>query len=99
DYLAGFAGGTHFADGRGHLTGALEYEKNEGAGDCYSRAWCAQEYQVVTNPSTATVPKLAGFPANNILPRAHTVAAVVGGLVTNGPLRGTAFRSGGHPHA
>lgn len=98
DYLAGFAGGTKFADGRGHLTAAIEYEKNEGAGDCYSRAWCAQEYQVITNPATATAPKLAGFPANNILPLSHTVAAVVGGLITNGPLRGRAFRPDGTPY-
>lgn len=99
DYLAGIAGGTKFAGDRGHVTVALEYEKNEGTGDCYSRDWCAKEYQVITNPATATVPKLAGFPANNILPLSHTVAAVVGGLITNGPLRGTAFRADGTPYA
>jgi iron complex outermembrane receptor protein len=98
DYRAGVAAGMKFAGGRGHLTGSLEYEQNEGAGDCYSREWCAKEYQVITNPGTATVPKLAGFPANNILPLAHTNAAVVGGLITNGPLRGTAFRPDGTPY-
>ena len=98
DYLAGIAGGTKFAGERGHITAALEYEKNEGTGDCYSRDWCAREYQVITNPATATVPKLAGFPANNILPLSHTVAAVVGGLITNGPLKGTAFRADGTPY-
>jgi outer membrane receptor protein involved in Fe transport len=98
DYHAGVAGGTKFAGSRGHVTAALEYEKNEGTGDCYSRDWC-KEYQVITNPGTATVPKLAGFPANNLLPFAHTVAAVVGGLITNGPLKGTAFRPDGTPYA
>lgn len=98
DYLAGLAGGTKFAGARGHVTAALEYEKNEGTGDCYSRDWCALEYQVITNPGTPTVPKLAGFPANNILPLAHTVSAVVGGIITNGPLRGTAFRPDGTPY-
>jgi iron complex outermembrane receptor protein len=99
DYHAGVAAGTKFAEGRGHLSAAFEYDKNEGAGDCYSRDWCALEYQVITNPATATVPKLAGYPANNILPGAHTVAAVVGGLVVNGPLKGTAFRADGTPYA
>jgi iron complex outermembrane recepter protein len=99
DSHAGIAGGTKFAEGRAHISASFEYEKNEGAGDCYSRDWCALEYQVITNPGTATVPKLAGFPANNILPYAHTVAAVNGGLIVNGPLRGTAFRGDGTPYA
>jgi outer membrane receptor protein involved in Fe transport len=97
DYLAGLAGGTKFAGDRGHVTAALEYEKNKGTGDCYSRDWCAKEYQDITNPGTVAT-KLAGFPANNILPLSHTVAAVVGGLITNGPLKGTAFRPDGTPY-
>ena len=57
----------------GHVLAAVEYEDNEGTGGCYTREWCAREYQDVTNPGTATVPKLAGYPANNILPGTHTV--------------------------
>ena len=98
-YVGSVAGGTKFAGDRGHVTAAIEYEKNDGTGDCYTRDWCAREYQVITNPATATVPKLAGFPANNILPLAHTVSAVPGGLIVNGPLRGTAFRADGTPYA
>src|SRR6185295_4489949 len=71
--------------------------------DCYTRDWCALEYQVITNPGTAST-KLAGFPANNILTQAHTVAAVAGGLIVGGPpasapLKGTAFRADGTPYA
>ncbi|HEV7717298.1 MAG TPA: TonB-dependent receptor [Steroidobacteraceae bacterium] len=99
DYLASFAGGTKFAEDRGHITAAIEYENNKGTGDCYTRDWCAKEYQVITNPTTNTVPKLAGFPANNILPLSHTVSAVPGGLIVNGPLKGTAFRADGTPYA
>ena len=98
DTLAALAGGTEFASGRGHLTGAIEYEDNKGAGTCYSRDWCAAEYQDVTNPATATSPKLAGYPANNILPAVHTVAAVNGGLIVSGPLKGTAFSANGTPY-
>lgn len=108
DYLAGIAGGTELFHGRGHATAAFEYEDNQGTGDCYTRSWCAREYQVITNPGTATVPKLAGFPANNILPSAHTVTAVPGGLivspvrvngkVVNSSLPGTTFQPDGTPY-
>ena len=95
-YHAAIAGGTRL--GPAQFTGALEYEKNEGTGDCYTRDWCAKEYQVITNPGSANIPKLPGYPANNILPQAHTISAVLGGIVTNGPLRGTAFRADGTPY-
>ena len=108
DYLASIAAGTNFAGGRGHITAAFEYESNRGTGDCYTREWCAREYQVITNPSTPTTPKLAGYPANNILAGSHTVTAIPGGLivspvrvngtVVNSPLRGTAFRPDGTPY-
>jgi len=108
DYLAAIAGGTHFGSGRGHITGAFEFEDNGGTGDCYTRDWCAREYQDITNPSTATTPKLAGYPANNILPNSRTVTAVPGGLVVspvrvngtvvNSSLRGTAFQPDGTPY-
>lgn len=109
DYLASIAGGTNFGGGRGHVTAAFEYESNHGTGDCYTRDWCAKEYQDITNPGTPAVPKLAGYPANNILPYAHTVTAVPGGLivspirvngaVVNTSLRGTAFQADGTPYA
>jgi iron complex outermembrane recepter protein len=99
DTVADLAAGMDFADRRGHLVGAVEYENNRGEGNCYSRDWCAREYQDVTNPATATVPKLAGYPANNILPNSHTVTAVAGGLIVSGPLKGTAFRPDGTPYA
>jgi iron complex outermembrane recepter protein len=98
DTLAGLAGGTGFAGGRGHVLAAVEYEDNEGTGGCYTRDWCAREYQDVTNPGTATVPKLAGYPANNILPGTHTNTAVPGGLIVSGPLKGTAFAADGTPY-
>lgn len=99
DTVADIAGGMDFGDKRGHVIAAVEYEDNRGEGNCYSRDWCAREYQDVTNPSTANVPKLAGYPANNILPDTHTVTAVAGGLIVSGPLKGTAFRADGTPYA
>lgn len=101
DWLAGFAFGMPFAGDRGHLTFALEYEDNKGVGDCYSRDWCAKEYQVVGNTGAGAS---AAYPANNILPGTHTVSAVVGGIILpNGgtagaQLGGTAFRADGTPY-
>jgi iron complex outermembrane receptor protein len=91
---AAVAAGMPFASGRGHVTVALEYEDNKGTGDCYTRDWCAQEYQVVANTGAG---RLASLPANNILSRTHTVNAVVGGLVLSGPLAGTTFNADGTP--
>ncbi|MEO6340262.1 MAG: TonB-dependent receptor plug domain-containing protein, partial [Caulobacteraceae bacterium] len=94
NYQASLAGGSDFAGGRGHFIAAGEVERSDGVGDCYSRDWCAQEYQDVTNNGG-----LAGFPAHNIVPQAHNVTAVVGGLITSGPLAGTAFNPDGSTRA
>jgi outer membrane receptor protein involved in Fe transport len=95
NYLAAIAGGSGFAGDRGHISVAFEYEDSKGTGDCYTRDWCAKEYQVITNTGTG---RIATLPANNILPQAHTVNAVPGGLIVSGPLRGTAFRADGTPY-
>ena len=95
DFLAGFAMGTGFAAGRGHVSFALEYENNQGVGNCYTRDWCAKEYQIVGNTGAGAP---TSIPANNILPATHTASAVVGGLILTGPLRGTSFRPDGTPY-
>ena len=48
DLLAGIAAGTGFAQDRGHVIAAIEYENNKGTGDCYTREWCARESMVTT---------------------------------------------------
>lgn len=94
NYNFGVAGGTGFADGRGHVVASLEYEDQKRVGDCYTRDWCAEEWQVLTNPAQG----VPGKPANNILPYTRTVNAVPGGLILTGPLAGTSFRSDGTPY-
>lgn len=106
-YTAAIAGGTSFMGERGHTSLAFEYEDSNGTGDCYTRDWCAEEYQVIT----AGAGRPANQPANNILPHAHTVVAVPGGLISavNGTsttaaaarsvLVGTSFRADGTPYA
>jgi len=59
-YHASLMGGTSFADSRGHVVVGLEYQKNEGIGDCARvRLWCAESYDIFTN-------------SNNILPGGGT---------------------------
>lgn len=89
-YQASLAGGTDFAGGRGHIIIGGEAERDDGVGDCYTRDWCAQEYQDVTNNGGTP-----GFPAHNIVAQTHNVTAVPGGIITSGPLAGQVFNPDG----
>ena len=75
--------------------GAVEWVDNKGAGDCYSRDWCALEYQDLTNPNGAS--RLANYPGHNILPFTRTVTATQTSIINAGPLRGTTFTAAGQP--
>ncbi|RYZ68603.1 MAG: hypothetical protein EOP08_00115, partial [Proteobacteria bacterium] len=101
DYLASLAGGMNYAGGAGNLTVALQYQDNKGVGGCYTREWCAQEYQVVTNVAANRITTL---PANIISPSTHNVRAVPNGLIIAGAgpaaaLVGTTFSDAGVPRA
>jgi outer membrane receptor protein involved in Fe transport len=51
-YHTSLIGGTSFAGGRGHVVGGIEYQHNEGIGDCSKvRDWCAESWDVFTNSS------------------------------------------------
>jgi outer membrane receptor protein involved in Fe transport len=91
ELYATLAGGSSFADGRGHFVLGGEYVDNRGSGDCYSRDWCAVGYNTISNPS----PQLNGLARQVILPASMPATASFGGLITAGPLRGTEFRSNG----
>ncbi|MEO6186249.1 MAG: TonB-dependent receptor plug domain-containing protein, partial [Steroidobacteraceae bacterium] len=98
---ASIAGGQAYAGGRGNLTLAFDFDDNQGVGSCYTRAWCAQEYQVISNTGAN---RIASLPVNNILAHTHNVQAVPGGLIIAGAgaasvLRGTAFNANGTPRA
>jgi len=95
EYSYSLAGGTGFADGRGHIVIAGEYVDASGMGDCYTRAWCAQSNAPVQN----SAPGANGLPATNILPNGRTATIAPGGLINAGPLRGTAFDAAGNPVA
>ncbi|HHX83007.1 MAG TPA: TonB-dependent receptor, partial [Pseudomonadaceae bacterium] len=66
------AGGTPFADGRGHFVIGGEYDKQQGIGDCFTRDWC-QGGIVITNSGPGAV---AGQPA-------FVRSATGGGFIAN----------------
>nr|PZN75295.1 MAG: hypothetical protein DIU56_16595 [Pseudomonadota bacterium] len=88
------AGGMPFADGRGHVIVGGEFSDADGAGNCYSRDWCAEEWANFNNPDRLT----NGMPALVRLPHLHGATFTPGGLI-NAPaiLRGTQFLADGTP--
>ena len=92
-YTGKIAGGLSLWGGRGHFTGALEYEKNEGIGFCTERDWCAEEWLNFGRPNLAS-----GLPANNILPNIRPSTISDTGVI-NAPaqLRGISFNADGTP--
>ncbi|MBN8829886.1 MAG: TonB-dependent receptor [Sphingomonadales bacterium] len=98
-YMLSLAGGTSFADGRGHIVAGVEYSDDKGARDCYSRDWCALSYNTVSNPflpGSTTQRVGAGLPATLILPNARTAAATVNGIIARplGPVSASLLASG-----
>ncbi|BAK65608.1 TonB-dependent receptor-like protein [Sphingobium sp. SYK-6] len=88
-YMLSLAAGTGFAGGRGHIVAGIEYSDDKGSRDCYSRDWCAQSYNTVSNPYVAgsgnTRRVLEGQPGVLILPNTRTATAAENGLIPRLP--------------
>ncbi|PTS88625.1 hypothetical protein DBR17_04330, partial [Sphingomonas sp. HMWF008] len=92
EFFATLAGGTSFADGRGHIIVGGEYSNNKGVGDCYTRQWCAVGYNTISNPT----PERNGLARQVLLPDSKAATSSFGGLITSGVLRGTEFGPNGN---
>jgi iron complex outermembrane receptor protein len=93
-YQGSLMWGTGFGDGNGHFVIAAEGDKESGVGQQTARPWASQGYNVVGNPNGGA----AGQPTYLIAPNAQMSQATLGGLITSGPLMGTAFGPGGTPY-
>ncbi len=93
-YKVALAVGKSIQDGRGHILFGAEYSDNEGVGDVYSRDWGREERGAIANAGFATNGQPATIYARNV----RLSTAVLGGIITGGPLRGTAFGAGGTPY-
>lgn len=91
ELYATLAGGTDFAGDRGHVVFGAEYSNNKGVGDCYTRDWCAESYNTISNPT----PQTNGLARTILLPNARTATSSFNGLITSGVLRGIEFRPDG----
>ncbi|WP_129790483.1 TonB-dependent siderophore receptor [Sphingosinicella sp. CPCC 101087] len=98
ELLVSLAYGTDFGSDRWRFIVGAEYVNNQGAGDCYTRDWCAESWNTVNNPfvpGSTTERVIAGQPAIIIMPNARTATASLNGLIVGGPLRGTEFNPNG----
>lgn len=86
---ASLAGGTGFADGRGHIVVAGEYEKNDGQGDYYSRDWSRRETCQLANFTNPALPR------NLIVDNCRTGFLTVPGLIDGGPFADMQFSDDG----
>jgi iron complex outermembrane receptor protein len=86
--------GTPFSDGRGHFL--FSGEVSAKAGILHSdRPWNREGWTIMNNPNYT---KTNGQPERLRLPRVGLSLATPGGIITRGPLRGTAFGQGGTPY-
>lgn len=87
--------GTSFAEDRGHLLIEADLANQEQV-DGDARSWNMRGYSLIQNPA---------YTATNGQPRLITrrqvglAAGYPGGIISGGPLRGTAFGPGGQPFA
>lgn len=98
EFLGSLAFGTRFGGGRGRFVAGVEYVDSKGTGDCYTRAWCAESYNTISNPfkpGSTTEREIAGGAATIIMPNARTATASLNGLISVGPLRGIEFNADG----
>jgi outer membrane receptor protein involved in Fe transport len=108
EYRVGMLAGTRLLDGRAHIEGAVDYVRNNGTGDVYTRAWGKPGYQLAGNPCSTLAPpeqwteRGCGTGANDlaqtlILPEVRFANIAPGGLILDTALRGTQFGPGGVP--
>jgi len=89
-----YSTGLQFANGRGHFLFSTEYSEVDGIDSC-DRDWCREGWNLINNPAYRAG---SGLPERLILAQVAPSNMAPGGLITSGPLRGTAFGPGGTPY-
>lgn len=102
EYRIGALFGASFAGGRGHITIAGDYVKNDGIYDVYTRDWGRDQYMILTNPgSTVANGQPRQIISNNVRYGTITPGGLIVGVGGGSPasLVGTEFLAGGVPAA
>jgi outer membrane receptor protein involved in Fe transport len=94
EWAANAAAGHGFMDNRLHVVVGVDWAKNLGLNSQYKRDWGASE------PGFAALSanRPAGVPANVLGEQMRFSNMTPGGIITSGPLMGTAFAPGGIPY-
>ena len=93
-FKAGLTVGQSFAGGRGHVLLSGEYSWEKGVRGV-PRDWNDGGWRLITNPAYASG---NGQPQYLIQDKVGLQLMTGGGIITSGPLRGTAFGQGGVPY-
>ncbi|HWK50475.1 MAG TPA: TonB-dependent receptor, partial [Steroidobacter sp.] len=94
NWMASATFGTPFADGRGHFIFSAS-ARQQSVIPINRRDWNLKGWQFMNNPSYAPG---NGQPQRLLLDQVSVSTGIAGGIITNGPLRGTAFGPGGQPY-
>jgi outer membrane receptor protein involved in Fe transport len=92
--LVSLAAGTSFAEGKGNVMLGVEAAQSSGVGTLATREWGRALPGLIAYGAN----RAAGLPAQAFLTGITYAAQTAGGLVTSGPLKGTAFGPGGAPY-
>jgi iron complex outermembrane receptor protein len=96
NYKIGLAAGFPFAGGRGHVLISGEQVDKEGIlNGSNGRSWDRQGVMTITNPAYTATNGQPFYISSNQVGMSTTTA---GGIITAGPLKGTAFGPGGVPY-
>jgi iron complex outermembrane receptor protein len=95
NYKLALAGGFPFAGGRGHVLLSGELVDNDGVVNGTNRDWGRTTTNYIVNPAyNGTNGQPEFLLRNNVF----LAQGTHGGIITSGPLRGTAFGEGGVPY-
>jgi iron complex outermembrane receptor protein len=96
NYKINLSGGFGFADGRGHvlLSGGLTTSDGTHGTDG-DRGWNREGWGLMPNPAFTTT---NGQPQSLFVPQMSSSNTTAGGIISSGPLKGTAFGPGGTPY-
>jgi len=89
------AAGFPFAEGRGHVLLSGEMVDDDGVHGVGKRGWAKTARNYYVNPAYNST---NGEPEFLLADNVFLSAATPGGIITSGPLRGTAFGQGGTPY-
>lgn len=96
NYKVSLAAGFPFAGGRGHVLLSGEITDNNGVTGVGDRGWARSTTNYIVNPAYNGT---NGEPQLILRDNVFLSTATHGGIISSGPLRGTAFGEGGVPYA